>query len=391
MTVMCSADCHLMEPPDLWTERLPKAMRDRAPRYQYTDTDRIWIKDGKPFIREPLAIEGRADGTPITDDIDLRLKELDQDGIHAEMIFGNMGALTLGFEDPEFALACAKVFNDYLAEAYGPYGAREIPVAMIPVYDIDAAVAEIERVAAMGLRCIALPQVPPAPYFLDTYDRVWAASEAHGLPIAFHVGTGGNPFGSASQMSQLGQAAELGDRAADTIATTTGIYLSMAPQTLVGTLVGSGILERHPGLQALVVESGAGWLASLMEAMDFAWVPKVGHDRESDLPKGYDEQGQETSRGFGFKQGGWKYHLKPSDYVRRQVKVTFMDEPAPLRFLDVTGTDPLLWGSDFPHPEGTWPRSREVTDRLFADVAPADKDAIVAGNFARLFGVELPV
>jgi predicted TIM-barrel fold metal-dependent hydrolase len=239
----------------------------------YTETHRIWHRDGKAFLKEPLAIEGRADGTPITDDLELRMKELAEDGTWGEA---------------EYAMACARVFNDYLADAYGPYGDRELPVAMVV------------------------------------------------------------------------------------------------------TMVASGVLERHPELQVLVVEAGAGWLAPLMEAMDFAWTPKTGHDRESELPVGIDEAGNEVARGFNFKQGGWKYSMQPSDYARRQVKVTFMDEPAPLRFLEVTGTEPLLWGSDFPHPEGTWPRSREVTDRLFAGVDQADKDAIVGGNLAGIFDLELP-
>lgn len=384
--VLCSADCHLMEPPNLWVERLPKSMRDMAPRYEYTDTHRIWHKEGKAFIKEPLAIEGRADGTPITDDIELRLKELDEDGIWAEMIFGNMGAQILGLQDPELALACAKVYNDYLAEAYGPYGNRELPVAMVPVYDVDAAVAEIERVAGLGLRSIGLPMSPPVPYFLEQYDKVWATIEAHGLPASFHIGTGGNPFGAGDPLA----ASAASPRAADVVSTSAGIYLSMVPQNLVATMVGSGTLERFPGLQVLVVESGAGWLAPLMLAMDFAWTPKVGHDRETERPSAFDAQGNEVARGFAIKEGGWKHPLLPSEYARRQVKVTFMDEPAPLQFLHITGTEPLLWGSDFPHPEGTWPHSRAVTDRLFADVSPEDKAAIVGGNMARLYGLDVP-
>jgi predicted TIM-barrel fold metal-dependent hydrolase len=386
MTVMCSADCHLMEPPDLWVERLPKAMRHLAPRYEYTDTHRIWHWEGKPHIKEPLAIEAREDGTPITDDVDLRLKELDQDGIWAEMIFGNMGALVLGIADPALAMASAKVFNDYLAEAYVPHGHRELPVAMVPVHDIGAAVAEIERVAALGLRSVGLPQMPPRPYLLEEYDAIWASAQSLGLPLSFHVGTGASPFGASNPLA----AAAMSERAGDVIATSLGVLLTMAAQNLVASFVGSGTLARFPELKVLVVESGAGWLAPLMESMDFAWVPKVGHNRETELPINYNEAGEEVARSFGFKQGGWKHSLKPSELVRRQVKVTFMDEPAPLKFLHVTGTEPLLWGSDFPHPEGTWPRSRAVVDELFADVSATDRHAITNGNFAKLFDLTVP-
>jgi predicted TIM-barrel fold metal-dependent hydrolase len=141
----------------------------------------------------------------------------------------------------------------------------------------------------------------------------------------------------------------------------------------------------------VIVESGAGWLAPFIEAMDFAWMPKVGASRDVVRPKGYDAHGEETDRlGFEFKRGGWPFPLKPSEYVRRQVHVTFMDEPAPLKFLDVTGVEPLMWGSDFPHPEGTWPHSRDVTEQLFAGVDPLAREAVLGGNLAGLYGITMP-
>ena len=213
-----------------------------------------------------------------------------------------------------------------------------------------------------------------------------AAAEAAGLPVAFHVGTGSGAFGAG--MAEAMAAAMATERGQETKATTLGIHLAQPPQLLVGTLVGSGTLARHPGLQALVVEAGAGWLAPLMEAMDFAWVPKVGHAREA---SGRAERANaDANVAIGYKQGGWKHDLKPSEYARQQVKVTFMDEPAPLKFLHVTGTEPLMWGSDFPHPEGTWPHSRSVVERVFADTDPVDAAAITGGNLAALYGLAVP-
>src|SRR5438105_9282049 len=107
MTVLNSADSHLQEPASLWVDRLPRSMRDRAPRFEYTETHRIWIAEGKPAATEPLTQQAREDGTQVTDDIELRLRELDADGIWAETILGNLGLFCLRFEDPEFAIACA--------------------------------------------------------------------------------------------------------------------------------------------------------------------------------------------------------------------------------------------------------------------------------------------
>jgi predicted TIM-barrel fold metal-dependent hydrolase len=396
MTWMSSADCHLMEPGDLWVTRLPEKFKERAPRYDYTDTHRIWSVEGKAYLKEPLATEAHEDGVPIAvpnspDDVPLRLKELEADGIWAETIFGNTGVGCLGYQDPDFAMACAQAFNTYAAEVFGPYRDREIVIAPIPVRDIPAAVAEIERVAGLGLRGIGLPQTPPSPYFLDDYEPIWAAAEAHGLPISFHVGTGGNPFaGAAGLLEGMGNPSPRAQRSMTSFA---NVILTLAPQQLVAALVGGGVLAEHPGLEIVIVESGAGWLAPFMESLDFAWVPKQGARRDTERPKGIDPEGNEVERlGFELKKGGWPFELTPSELVRRQVHVTFMDEPAPLQFLDVTGVEPILWGSDFPHPEGTWPRSQPVTEELFArcGVSGADKDAILGGNLARIYGIEVP-
>ena len=396
MTWMNSADCHLLEPGDLWTTRLPKNLRDRAPRYDYTDTHRIWSVEGKPYMKEPLATEAHEDGTPIAvpvtaDDVPMRLKELDADGVWAETIFGNTGIGCLGYEDPVFAMACARAYNDYAAETFGAYADREIVVAPIPLRDIPAALAEIERVASLGLKGIGLPQTPPTPYFLDDYAPIWAAAEAHNLPISFHVGTGGNPFASAGGLLEgLGNPSPRAQRSMTSFGS---VILTLAPQQLLAAMVGGGILADHPGLQVLIVESGAGWLAPFMEAMDFAWVPKVGASRDTEKAMGITPDGDLVARlGFEMKKGGWPYDLAPSEYVKRQVHVTFMDEPAPLRFLDVSGVEPILWGSDYPHPEGTWPHSRAVTDDVFArcGVDGAAKEAILGGTLASIYGIEMP-
>lgn len=152
--------------------------------------------------------------------------------------------------------------------------------------------------------------------------------------------------------------------------------MTFVPQQLIASIVGSGVLATHPGLQIVCVEANAGWLASLMEAMDYGWAGMVGAERV-DLPT------------MSW-QARWPYPLLPSDYIRRQVKVTFQDESAPLKFLPVTGTEPLMWGSDFPHPEGTWPHSREITQKLFNGTPEVVKRAILGENLAKLYGIERP-
>lgn len=379
MTWLNSADAHVQEPPDLWMKRLPKNLRDRAPRYEYTNTDRVWVAEGKPFATDPLAEQTRLDGTLITDDVELRLRDLDADGVWAETLFGNLGLQCLRFEEPEFAVACSRAYNDYVAETFSQYSERQIPIAVIPVRDISAAVVEIERVANLGLRGVSLPMAVNLPYSHETYDPLWDAAQDHCLPISFHFGTGLDVYNQdgTAIIGASGEAlAAMPFRAARVRRTSMPNVMTFVPQQLVATIVGAGILATHPGLQIVCVEANAGWLAPLMESMDYGWAESKGTER--------------VDVGTMSRQVRWPYPAMPSHYVRHQIKVTFQDEPAPLKFLEVTGTEPLMWGSDFPHPEGTWPNSCEITDRLFASTTEAARRAILGENLARLYDIAPP-
>ncbi|MFF3249236.1 amidohydrolase family protein [Streptomyces sp. NPDC002870] len=317
---------------------------------------------------DPLDDQRHSDGSLITDDVDRRLAEMDADGVWAEAIFGNLGLYLLRLADPQYAMACCRAYNDYVAELFTDHRDRAIAVAMISVADPEAAVQEIERVAGLGLRGIALPMLPPTPYFGREYDKVWAAAQANRLPVNFHFDDAGLDLSTATWPQLLGarfdRASLAHPRAAKVATTALPSLLTLIPQHLVATLVGSGILAAHPELRVVCVETNAGWLASLMESMDFAWTVDGKID--------------------------WPYPLEPSDYVRRQVKVTFQDEPASLQFLSVTGHETLMWGSDFPHPEGTWPHSRKITDELFQDVEPTARRAILGENLLQLYGIPAP-
>ena len=396
MATICSADCHVIEPFDLWSTRLPKALRERAPGYRYTNEHRIWIMDGVEYLKEPLAIEAREDGSLVPEDVELRLRELDQDGVWAETIFGNMGPNCLGIKDPQFAMACARAFNDYLAETFGPYSKRELGIAMVPIRDVPMAVAEIRRIKTLGLPGFALPIAPHAPYFLEEFEPIWATAAELGLPISFHVGTGYDVFdpnrGASFLPVQLDSAKPISNNARNAITTMMAGFGAREASHVVGTLIGAGVLHRYPNLRIVMVEAGAGWLAPYMEAMDFAWTAKTGADREeAGMPKSVDAEGGEgASLGSLFKRDDWPYDLLPSDFARRQVRVTFMDEPAPVKFRAFTGVQCLMWGSDFPHPEGTWPRSQSVTQKLFEGVPQAEKDAMLGGNLIELYGIDVP-
>lgn len=408
---MCSADGHITEPPDLWTTRLPRVHRESGLRSeQLLDGWRRWYDHcGRPVLSlQPY--QTRPGDDAIDWEVGRRLRDLDAECIWAETSFPNLGLLIFNIPDPALAMASARVYNDFLAEAYGPHADRLVSIPIIPIVDVDSAVEEIERVAAAGFRGILLPLVPPIPYHrLDVYERVWAAAQGHHLPVSFHVGTGFTmlPDGTTVPYSRAGlrrgQGASnglagvrknvepgAGGDTADAVRTIDAVRIGREPQELIAALVGSGTLERFADLHVVSVESNANWLAWTMAALDKAWTIGRGqpdsflgvfHDTVTDPD---DETATDV---FGYR---WKYPLKPSDYVRRQVHATFMDDPGAVAFRQYTGVECLLWAADYPHPEGTWPQSRDAVELQFRGVTPQEQDAIVGGNLARLYDLAAP-
>jgi predicted TIM-barrel fold metal-dependent hydrolase len=183
----------MVEPGDVWTARMPKEFKDRAPRYDRRGDVLMTVVDGIDTIPLPIQAFARADGSTLPpDDVPSRLALLDKDGIWAEALIGNLAdPVVFGIEDPDFALACARAYNDWVAETFLSYGERQVGIAFVPVVgDIAKCVEEIERVAELGLRGFTLPLWPPEPYFLSKFEPMWRAAASLGLAISFHAHTG---------------------------------------------------------------------------------------------------------------------------------------------------------------------------------------------------------
>jgi predicted TIM-barrel fold metal-dependent hydrolase len=157
----------------------------------------------------------------------------------------------------------------------------------------------------------------------------------------------------------------------------------------IPALIGGGVLDRFPDLHFVMVEVGARWLQNLMDTMDDTWYDGPGVievNRTFFGPDGRQFQ-QFEADGMNLR---WPYPLSPSEYVRRQVHVTFMDDWRALRNRQVTGIEPLIWGNDYPHFEGSWPKSRQVIETQSERVGLSDEEsaAIFGGNLAKLLGIE---
>ena len=407
--LVISADGHILEPTDLFVTRLPTHLRDRA----------VWEDD---FEIEPL-VEGGArifrrlhtpgfEGWTISryrqtggrmpeGDPEIIIEDLESDGVDVGVMHPNLSLFGLYSDDHELSMAHARVYNDYIMERFTPYFSRLAPTAPVPLTDVDDAVEEIERVAAGGFRAILLPAVPPKPYYSRDFDPVWAAAQANGVHVFIHTQTGGvklNDPASTTLKVVMENATQVNqpmtEKSASKRMVTQSIYSTIVPQQVICELIGGGVPERYPDLHFALIEFNAHWLASLVGSMDKSWMTGIGQDPDWWLGVWDDSRPPEEQSGMArlFRLNEkWLYPLKPSEYVKRQFHVSFQDDPVAVACRHITGLSSIVWGNDYPHAEGTFRGSKELMDRLFADVPADERAAMVGGTLGGLLGFNAPV
>lgn len=365
---LLSADSHVVEPRDLWTSRMDEKWRARAPRIEALDEkgDHIVIDGMRP---RPLAFQGpMADlklkgieipaprGYRYDDDVrpggydpHERIKDQDLDGVSGEVLFPGL-ALTAGdAPDPDYLYAICRAYNDWLNEYCSAYPARLRGSAMLPVKGpIENAIAEANRVSTMrGIASVMMScWVPHRPYNSPEWDPLWAVLQDLDLVCCLHLGSGKPVFDRAH-----------GPGAGGIIV----CCLTMDVNEALQQVVWGGAPMRFPKMTWGLIEGGTGWVASSLGNMDHWW-----HDHR-----------------------GWmepKLPEPPSFYYRRQMFATFGDDRAGVLTRELTGVHSILWASDYPHTEGTWPFSRKHVARDFADVAADETRMMVHDNAARIFG-----
>ncbi len=371
-----SADCHIdliWLPPDLFTSNASAAMRARMPFVTDGDDGPIWVSKGGAYfgLQNGMGSAGRkyvpgqihrADrmaetglyedgrkGVRRLTDPDLRIKDQDLDGIQAEVLYGILGAAQR-LDDSQAATEMMRIYNEWLADFCAAHPDRLGGIASIPNHDMDAAVIEVARVAergvAKGIEVSLTLEMKPL------YDPYWnplwqAASEAK-LPVHFHTIGGRKPDLDSMEPLQARQAFAV---------FITGFQLNMAGKLM--ELIYGGVLEANPDLVVVIGESGIGWIPYVLEHMDLEW----------------EEQFKDLT-----------LKMKPSEYWRRQCRATYQSDPVGLRLIDLLGEDNIMWGSDFPHPDGVWPDSLSFIERELADVPEPIKRKVICDNAARLYG-----
>jgi predicted TIM-barrel fold metal-dependent hydrolase len=360
-----SGDSHFIEPPDLYRRRLPADLADRLPRSErISDDEEIVHIDGQQMRRslpkpkesttkalaefrtaqfgERQAGGGTAGGK-------LRLTHLDDQGVWGEVIFPSLGLWYNQIRSLDLVEAAARVLNDYVREELIEASPRLVPTATLPLQSVELSVQEAGRCAAMGFHAVFVPTGPPAglPYWNDdVWAPLWAACAESNLVVAFHIGTNGAP--GARRFRGVGGSL------------LNYVDTSCEGQLAVVGIVGSGALERHPDLKVLISEGGG------------SWAPFIG-DRMNE---------------FFRQQPMWnegRLSLLPKEYVMRQVYASFQHDETAVPTLTAMGYQNIMFGTDYPHLEGTYPHTQKVLHELFDGVDATASDRIRIGAFLELF------
>jgi predicted TIM-barrel fold metal-dependent hydrolase len=286
----------------------------------------------------------------------VRTRVLEGEGVVAEVLFPNGGVPFGGFgESAEHELRAVgnRAYDRWLLDFANETPGRRAALAMLTVHDVDATAHEIRWAAKNGMKGVIIPTVPGdglPPYLDDCYDPIWAACEECAMPVHIHGGGGTPDYGNYGIASMLVFATEA----------------SFFSQRNLWILIWAGVLDRFPGMQVVFTEARADWVPNTLMLLD--GIHRAPFFRNI----------EKTAK------------LKPSEYFERQVTIaaSFMNSvEAAMR--DEIGVGNLMWGADFPHVEGTWPRTRKSLARCFAGVPAEDVRAILTDNPARTYGFDV--
>ncbi len=357
-------------PHDVFVSRSPAKWKDLVPQVVDTAEGKKWYVEGKDVAGRPFGglgnlqnpERGRSahvdrmyemgfyDGESHPTTPDLRLRDMDIDGVDADVIYGilAMGSIV---EDKELLRVIYGMYNDWASEFCNTNPDRLAALACIPNDDPDAAAAELRRAAKLGLRGADF-NVGTAiyPIWHKDWEPLWAAAGETGIPVSFH--TTGYPF-RRSDDPKVDE-----EHRPQIRATLLSLFQIAGAEFLTGVIF-SGALERHPNMKFVLGECGASWIPYVLSRMDEEY-----------------EDTLHTDLGFS---------LKPSEFWRRQGYTTFQHESHISQFINLVGEDNIIWGSDYPHPDGIWPDSLKWIEEDLAGVDENVKQKIICDNAAKLY------
>jgi uncharacterized protein len=377
------ADTHLTEPTDLWTARLPARFRDEAPQVRFHEPTGTWrwqIGDRWCTMVGNYSVAGwrelypscpptLEEADPACYDAKARLALMDSEGIYAQVLYPNViafeGHAFIALKDDALKLACVQTYNDYQSEFASEAPDRFILLSMLPFWDLDASLAELQRCHALGHKGIlwaSTLEKHGLPEFMDPHwDRLYAVAQDLGMSINFHVGVG-----NTSEEIELATNRTGYDPAFHAARSSIG---HINHSRTIGFLLTSGLCERFPRLDFVSVESGFGYIPFLLDSLDWQWNNLGARDL-------------------------YPNRLMPSEYFLRQVYSMFWHEHSSLELLPKY-QDNVMFESDFPHPTSLSPgpasyapSPSEVIRRDTAIVGEAVMRKVLQDNAFRVYHLD---
>ncbi|MGD0702622.1 MAG: amidohydrolase family protein [Trebonia sp.] len=365
-----SVDDHVIEHPRVWLDRLPAKYADVAPRIvKLPDGNDTWLYEGKQSGNFALnAVAGKHprefgmdprsydDMLPGCHDIADRIKDMDIEGVWAQLCFPNFGGFAgstfFAAKDKDLAKVCISAYNDFILDEWCGYAPdRQIPLMMTPFWDVEASVREIERTVAKGAKSISFIEAPhklglPS-YHTDHWDPILRTCEELRLPLSMHFGSGGMPLGLAPD----------GD-----------FFISIAlfgvnSMNATVDMLFSGMFYKFPNLKVALSEGGIGWMPYILERMDYSW---ARHKYWCDVNQ----------------------DKVPSELFREHIYGCFIADQSGIEQRHRIGIDNIMFESDYPHSDSNWPHTRKMLADALAEVPDDEARKIVELNARALYHFE---
>ena len=364
-----SSDSHVTEPEDLWTSRAASKFQDRVPHIERLENGDFWFCDG---LKVSLASAGTQAGVRFEEPEKLHyeariedarpggyipeehVKDMDVDGIDVSIIYPTVSLGLYGVTDSELLTSNCRTYNDWVGEFCNAVPKRLKGIAMLNVDDVPEGVKALERCAKMGFVGALIPVSPPEkrPYDKPEYEPLWAAAQDLGIPLSLHIGT-----------ARPGPCQVLGDF--DSFNANVMSNIDHWVRMSLGDIIFSGVFERYPKLQVGSVEHEVSWVPHFLDRIDYNY----------------------AQRAQVFSPYRFKGDALPSDFFHNNVFVGLQEDALGIRDRHIIGVDNLQWGADYPHPESTFPRSRQILEEILVDCTEEEKAKIAGGNAARIYNL----
>lgn len=370
-SLVLSSDSHVFEPPDLWTRRIDRQFLDRAPHIERIEGADQLVVEGNQSIAgiglisnagaryenpETISDHGRFEDVHEGGyEPDQHLRDMEIDGVSGEVLYPSQGLFYFKVGDSALLSAIFRAYNDWLHEFCAADPSRLKAIAMVNVDDVDDAISELKRTAELGFAGAMITEYPEEHRRYDSkdYEPFWAAAADLDMPLSLHTATrrvGGNAGAIERTVRDASRRA-------------TKAFL---PATSLCDMIFAGVFERHPDLKLAIVEFELAWAPHMLSTMDYT----------------YRERHEEAS--YRFKNG-----MLPSDFFAQNVFLSFQEDDVGVQLRDRIGVERMMWGSDYPHSESTFPRSREVLNEILVGVPSDERHEIVCGTTARLYNFDL--